>query len=239
MQSCRKKLWTSEAAVKKLSAAVSTKCNDAPRGLEGDYTPGPEGKILSLQQQQLTDCLSECIRAAEGTVKSLADVCSKPNQSHEEILFQSWVKEWLERLAACSAGERSLDGPSLHWEAPTKDKHAHSDPESSKPERQQNVRGAGDLTPESHKNLLMLLQIYTERAQKMSKLEEAVSGRGQSGGGGDGTWKWNSGEEHPNRKFAEGLKEKQRACRKLEEKLAIASLSSLCMAQTRRNSLIS
>lgn len=218
----QEKLWTSEAAVKKLSAAVSAKCNDAPRGLEGNCTPRPEGKVLSLQQQQLTDCLSECIRAAEGAVKSLTDVCSKPNQSHEEILSSPELKKWLERLQRALLERESLEHPVCTERHQQKTSTPIQNPESSKPERQQNVREPVTSHQNLHKNLLMLLQIYTERAQKKSKLVEAVSGHGQSGGGGDAPGNETLERNAQIESLQKALKEKQRVCRKLEERLAIA-----------------
>ncbi|XP_016404095.1 myomegalin-like isoform X3 [Sinocyclocheilus rhinocerous] len=216
----QEKLWTSEAAVKKLSAAVSAKRNSAPTGLDGNYTPEPEGKVLSLQQ--LTDCLSECIRAAEGAVKSLADICSKPNQSHEEILSSPELKKWLDRLQRALLERKSLEDPVCTERHQQKTSTPIQNPESSKPERQQNVQEPVTSHQNLHKNLLMLLQIYTERAQKMSKLEEAVSGRGQSGGGGDAPGNETLERNARIESLQKALKEKQRACRKLEEKLAIA-----------------
>ncbi|XP_016146456.1 myomegalin-like [Sinocyclocheilus grahami] len=228
LQQCRmnaelqEKLWTSEAAVKKLSAAVSAKRNSAPTGLEGNYTPGPVGKVLSLQQQQLTDCLSECIRAAEGTVKSFTDVCSKPNQSHEEILSSPELKQWLERLQRALLERESLEDPACTESHQQKTSTPIHNLESSKLELQQSVREPVSSHQNLHKNLLMLLQIHTLCAQKMNELEEAVSGHGQSGRGGDAP-----GNESLERivqieSLQKALKEKQRVCRKMEEKLAIA-----------------
>ncbi|XP_073680203.1 CDK5 regulatory subunit-associated protein 2 isoform X2 [Garra rufa] len=226
MQQCQmnaelqEKLWTSEAAVKKLSAAVSGKRNSAPAGLEENYTPGPEGKVLSLQQ--LTDCLSECIRAAEGAVKSLADVCSKPNKSHEEILSSPELKKWLERLHRALLERESLDDTVCTEKHQQKTSTPIQNPGSDNPGLQQNVQEPVSLRQNLHKNLLMLVQIYTERAQKMSKLEEAVSGRGQSGGAGDAPGNESLERNAEIESLQKALKEKQRACRKLGEKLVIA-----------------
>ncbi|XP_042603548.1 CDK5 regulatory subunit-associated protein 2-like isoform X1 [Cyprinus carpio] len=209
----QEKLWTSEAA-------VSTKHNSAPTGLEGNYTSAPEEKVLSLQQ--LTDCLSECIRAAEGAVKSIADICSKPNQSHEEILSSPELKKCLERLQHALLERESLEDPVCTERHQQKTSTPIQNPESSKPERQQNVQDPVTSHQNLHKNLLMLLQIYTERAQKMSKLEEAVSGRGQSGGGGDAPGNETLERNAQIESLQKALKEKQRACQKLEEKLALA-----------------
>ncbi|KTG35978.1 hypothetical protein cypCar_00024135 [Cyprinus carpio] len=209
----QEKLWTSEAA-------VSTKHNSAPTGLEGNYTSAPEEKVLSLQQ--LTDCLSECIRAAEGAVKSIADICSKPNQSHKEILSSPELKKCLERLQRALLERESLEDPVCTERHQQKTSTPIQNPESSKPERQQNVQDPVTSHQNLHKNLLMLLQIYTERAQKMSKLEEAVNGRGQSGGGGDAPGNETLERNAQIESLQKALKEKQRACQKLEEKLALA-----------------
>ncbi|XP_043085814.1 LOW QUALITY PROTEIN: CDK5 regulatory subunit-associated protein 2 [Puntigrus tetrazona] len=216
----QEKLWTSEAAVKKLSAAVSAKRNSAPTGLEGNNTPRPEGKVLS--SQQLTDCLSECIRATEGAVKSLADVCFKPNQSYEEMSSSPEIKKWLERLQRALLERESLEDPVCTETHQQKTSTPIQNPESSEPERQQNVQKPVTSHQNLHKSLLMLLQIYTERAQKMSKLEEAVSGLGQSGGGGDAPGNETLERNAQIESLQKALKAKQRACRQLEEKLSIA-----------------
>ncbi|KAK2872302.1 hypothetical protein Q8A67_022199 [Cirrhinus molitorella] len=228
LQQCRmnaelqEKLWTSEAAVKKLSAAVSSKGNSAPTSLEGNYTPGPEGKVLSLQQQQLTDCLSECIRAAEGAVKSLTDVCSKPNQADVETLSSPELNKWLERLQRALLERESLDDTFCTEKRQQKTSTPIQNSEGSNPGLQQNVQKPVSSHQNLHKNLLMLLQIYTERAHKMSKLEEAISGRGQNGGAGDAPGNESLEMNAQIESLQKALKEKQRACRKLEEKLAIA-----------------
>ncbi|KAL0163345.1 hypothetical protein M9458_042741, partial [Cirrhinus mrigala] len=209
----QEKLWTSEAAVKKLHEAISAKRNGAPTGLEGNYTPSPEGKILSLQQQQLMDCLSECVRAAEGAVKSLAEVCSKPNQPHVDISSSPELKKWLERLQRALLERESLED-SAYTE---KHQQKTSTPIQNHENEQQNVQEPVSSQQNLHKNLLMLLQIYTERAQKMSKLEEAVS-EGAGDAPGNEILERNAQIES----LQKALKEKQRACRKLEEKLAIA-----------------
>ncbi|XP_026091054.1 CDK5 regulatory subunit-associated protein 2-like isoform X3 [Carassius auratus] len=226
LQQCRmnaelqEKLWTSEAAVKKLSAAVSAKCNNAPTGLEGNYTPGPEGKVLSLQQ--MTECLSECIRAAEGAVKSFTDICSKPSQSHEEILSSPELKQWLERLQRSLLERESLEDLACTERHQQKTSTPIHNPESTKTELQQNVREPVSSNQNLHKNLLMLLQIHTECAQKMSDLEKVGRGRGQSGGGGDAPGNESLERNVQIDSLQKALKEKQRACRKMEEKLAIA-----------------
>ncbi|XP_042634516.1 CDK5 regulatory subunit-associated protein 2-like isoform X4 [Cyprinus carpio] len=241
LQQCRmnaelqEKLWTSEAAVKKLSAAVSAKRNSAPTGLEGNYTPGPEGKDLSLQQ--LTECLSECIRAAEGAVKSFADVCSKPNQSHEEILSSPELKQWLERLQRALLERESLEDPACTERHQQKTSTPIHNPEIPKPEPQQNVREPASSHQNLHKNLLMLLQIHTECAQKINELEKAVSGRAQSGGGGDAPGNESLERNAQIESLQKALKEKQRACRKMEEKLAIAqSVIAVCGSNKEKQS---
>ncbi|XP_050948435.1 CDK5 regulatory subunit-associated protein 2 isoform X2 [Labeo rohita] len=214
----QEKLWTSEAAVKKLSGAISAKHNSAPTGLDGNYTPGPEGKVLSLQQKQLMDCLSECIRAAEGAVKSLTDVCSKPNQPHVDISSSPELKKWLERLQRAMLERQSLEDSAYTGRHQQKT----STPIQNHENEQQNVQEPVSSHQNLHKNLLKLLQICMERAQKLSKLEEAVSGRGLSGGAGDAPGNEILERNAQIESLQKALKEKQRACQKLEEKLAIA-----------------
>lgn len=215
----QEKLWTSEAAVKKLTAAIGAKHNSTPEGLEGNYTPGPqEGKVPSWQQQQLTDCLCECIRAAEGAVQSLADVCSKPNQSNLDNLSGSELQQWLERLQQALLERESLDDPACTGKRQQKTSTPIQNLESSKSLQQQNVSSHQNL----HKNLLMLLQIHIERAQKMTKLEKELSGRGKNLGGGDAPGNESLERNGHVESLQKALKERERACQKLEEKLANA-----------------
>ncbi|XP_067233045.1 myomegalin-like isoform X4 [Chanodichthys erythropterus] len=213
----QEKLWTSEAAVKKLTAAIAAKHNSTPEGLEGNYTPRPqEGKVPSWQQQQLTDCLCECIRAAEGAVQSLADVCSKPNQSNVDNLSGSELQQWLERLQQALLERESLYDPACTGKRQQKTSTPIQNLESSKSLQQQNVLESVSSHQNLHKNLLMLLQIHIERAQKMTELEKELSGHGKNLGGGDAP-----GNSHVE-SLQKALKERERACQKLEEKLANA-----------------
>lgn len=218
----QEKLWTSEAAFKKLSVTIGTKNNSTPAGLEGNYTPGlQEGKAPSWQHQQLTDCLCECIRAAEGAVQSLADVCSKPNQSNVENLSGSELQQWLERLQRALLERECLDDPACTGKQQQKTSTPIQNLESSKSLQQQNVLEASSHQ-NLHKNLLMLLQIHIERAQKMTKLEKELSGRGKNVGGGDAPGNESLERNGHVESLQKALKERQRACQKLEEKLAIA-----------------
>ncbi|KAK7131585.1 hypothetical protein R3I94_016644 [Phoxinus phoxinus] len=219
----QEKLWTSEAAVKKLSATIAAMHNSTPASLEGNHTPGSqEGKVPSWQKQQLTDCLCECIRAAEGAVQSLADVCSKPNQSNVENLSGSELHQWLERLQRALLERESLNDPACTGKRQQKTSTPIQNLESSKSAQQQNVLESVSSHQNLHKNLLVLLQINTERAQKMTKLEKELSGCGKRLGGGDAPGNESLERNGHVEGLQKALKERQRACRKLEEKLAIA-----------------
>ncbi|XDV38204.1 hypothetical protein PO909_007662 [Leuciscus waleckii] len=219
----QEKLWTSEAAVKKLSATIAAMHNSTPASLEGNYTPGSqEGKVPSWQKQQLTDCLCECIRAAEGAVQSLADVCSKPNQSNVENLSDSMLQQWLERLQRALLERESLNDPVCTGKRQQKTSTPIQNLESTKSLQQQNVLESVSSHQDLHKNLLMLLQIHTERAQKMTELEKELSGRGKSLGVGDAPGNESLERNGHVEGLQKALKERQRACRKLEEKLEIA-----------------
>ncbi|XP_051537417.1 myomegalin-like isoform X2 [Myxocyprinus asiaticus] len=237
LQQCRlnaelqAKLWTAEAAVKKLSVTVNAKQNSAPTGLEEKHTtPDPqEGKVQSWQQQQLTDCLSECIRAAEGAVQSLADICSTQNKSQKNS-SSSELQQWLDKLQHALHKRESLEDParteSHQQKTSTPIQQGEENPESSKPLQQQNFLESVSSHQKLHKNLLMLLQIHIERAQKLTKLEEGVKDdineRGESGGGGDMPQNEFLQKDAHIEKLEKALKDRQRACWKLEEKLAIA-----------------
>lgn len=212
----QEKLWISEAAFKKLS---STK-NGAPTDLEGNLTPGPqEGKVQS--RQQLTDCLSKCITAAEGAVQSLADVCSKSNQSHMENLSSTELQQWLEMLRCALLDREMLEDPACIEKHHHKTSTPIQNSESSKSQQQSNILDS-NTHQNLHKNLLMLLQIHTEHAQKMAKLEKDLSRCGQNAGGGDAPGTENLERNAQIESLQKALKERQRACQKLEEKLALA-----------------
>ncbi|XP_073790416.1 CDK5 regulatory subunit-associated protein 2 isoform X37 [Danio rerio] len=212
----QEKLWISEAAFKKLS---STK-NGAPTDLEGNLTPGPqEGKVQS--RQQLTDCLSKCITAAEGAVQSLADVCSKSNQSHMENLSSTELQQWLEMLRCALLDREMLEDPDCIEKHHHKTSTPIQNSESSKSQQQSNILDS-NTHQNLHKNLLMLLQIHTEHAQKMAKLEKDLSRCGQNAGGGDAPGTENLERNAQIESLQKALKERQRACQKLEEKLALA-----------------
>ncbi|XP_067280226.1 CDK5 regulatory subunit-associated protein 2 isoform X3 [Pseudorasbora parva] len=219
----QEKLWTSEAAVKKLKATIGAKHNSTPAGLEGNCTPGPqEGKVPTWKQQQLTDCLCECIIAAEGAVQSLADVCSKLNQSNVENLSSSELQQWLERLQRALLERESLDDPACTGKHQQKTSTPIQNLESPKSLQQQNVLESVSSHPNLHKNLLMLLQIHTEHAQKMTKLQKELSGFGKNVGAGDAPGNESLERNGHVESLQKALKERQRACRKLEEKLSIA-----------------
>ncbi|XP_051961433.1 myomegalin-like isoform X2 [Xyrauchen texanus] len=225
------KLWTAEEAVKKFSVSVNAKQNSAPTGLEVKHTtPDPqEGKVQSWQQQQLTDCLSECIKAVEGAVQSLADLCSTQNKFQKNS-SSSEVQQWLDKLQHALHNRESLEDPACterhQQKTSTPIQQGEENQESSKPLRQQNIMESVSSHQKLHKNLLMLLQIHIERAQKLTKLEEGVKGdiseRGESGGGGDMPQNEFLQKDAHIEKLQKALKDRQRACRKLEEKLAIA-----------------
>ncbi|XP_051534202.1 CDK5 regulatory subunit-associated protein 2-like isoform X2 [Myxocyprinus asiaticus] len=199
LQQCRlnselqEKLRTAEAAVKKYFVTVNAKHNSAPTGLDGKHTPEPqEGKVPSLQQQQLTNCLSECIRAAEGAVQSLADVCSGQNQSQKNSSSLEF-QQWLDRLQCAQLERELLEDPACserhQQKTSTPILQGQENQESFKTLRQQNLLESVSSHQNLHKNLLMLLQVQMEHAQKLTKFEEGdkdnISGCGQSGGGGE------------------------------------------------------
>ncbi|XP_056302871.1 CDK5 regulatory subunit-associated protein 2 isoform X2 [Danio aesculapii] len=209
----QEKLWISEATIKKLS---STK-NGASTDLEGNLTPGlQEGKVQS--SQQLTECLSKCITAAEGAVQSLADVCSKSN--HVENLSSTELQQWLEMLRCALLERDMLEDPACIEKHQHKTSTPIQNSESSKSQQQCNILDS--YTHQNlHKNLLMLLHIHNELAQKMARLEKELSGHGQSAGGGDAPGTENLERNAQIESLQKALKERQRACQKLEEKLAL------------------
>ncbi|XP_051959651.1 centrosome-associated protein CEP250-like [Xyrauchen texanus] len=203
LQQCRlnsvlqEKLRTAEVAVKKYFVTVNAKHNNAPTGVDGKHTPEPkEGKVPSWQQQQLTNCLSECIRAAEGAVQSLADVCSGQNQSQKNS-YSSEFQQWLDRLQHALLERESFEDPACseryQQKTSTPILQGQDNQESSKTLRQQYLLESVSSHQNLHKNLLMLLQVQMEHAQKLTKFEEGakenIGGCGHSGGGGEMTQK--------------------------------------------------
>nr|XP_055035110.1 CDK5 regulatory subunit-associated protein 2-like isoform X6 [Misgurnus anguillicaudatus] len=221
LQQCRmneelqEKLRTSEAVAKQLSETN----NSALTSLEESDTQGPQnGKVPSWQHQRLMDCLSECISAAEGAVQSLADVCSSQNKSPNPEL-----KQWLERLQRALLEKESLEdlaSTKKHQQkTSTPIQQAQQDQDSSKPLQQQNLLKPVSSQQNLHKNLLMLLKVYTEGSQNINKLDEGVK---CETGGGDAPENYLLERDAQIESLQKALKERQRACRKLEEKLATA-----------------
>ncbi|XP_073727653.1 CDK5 regulatory subunit-associated protein 2 isoform X7 [Misgurnus anguillicaudatus] len=221
LQQCRmneelqEKLRTSEAVAKQLSETN----NSALTSLEESDTQGPQnGKVPSWQHQRLMDCLSECISAAEGAVQSLADVCSSQNKSPNPEL-----KQWLERLQRALLEKESLEdlaSTKKHQQkTSTPIQQAQQDQDSLKPLQQQNLLKPVSSQQNLHKNLLMLLKIYTEGSQNINKLDEGVK---CETGGGDAPENYLLERDAQIESLQKALKERQRACRKLEEKLATA-----------------
>lgn len=215
----QQKLKTSET----VDLSETDKHNSALTGLEGSYTHRPqEGKIPSWQHQQLIGCLSECIRAAEGAAQSLADVCSSQNQS-QVISPNPELNQWLDRLQRALQERESLEdssGTERHRQkTSTPIQQGQQVQDNCKPSHQQTL-----LKPSRqnlYNNLLRILQMYTEGFQNMNKLEEGVK-LDVRGGGGDAPENDSLERDTHIQSLQKALKERQKACRKLEEKLAIA-----------------
>ncbi|XP_073668675.1 CDK5 regulatory subunit-associated protein 2 isoform X5 [Paramisgurnus dabryanus] len=215
----QEKLRTSEAVAKQLSETN----NSALTSLEESDTQGPQnGKVPSWQHQRLMDCLSECMSAAEGAVQSLADVCSSQNKSQKNSPNPE-LKQWLERLQRALLEKESLEdlaSTKKHQQkTSTPIQQAQQDQDSLKPLQQQNVLMPVSSQQNLHKNLLMLLKIYTEGSQNMNKLDEGVK---CETGGGDAPENYLLERDAQIESLQKALKERQRTCRKLEEKLATA-----------------
>ncbi|TRY95003.1 hypothetical protein DNTS_004666 [Danionella cerebrum] len=178
----QEKLWSSEAAVKKLNAA---------EGLEGDVPSGAQNRTLQfVQQRTFTDSLSECIAAAEGAVQCLTEICSNPSELHEKTQSSPDFSQWMERLQGALLERDAL--------------------ESGKQSGASDRAGSDSKHLSLLQNLQTLLQIHTGNAQKLVK-------HSLNGGAGDAVER-NSQIE----RLQKMLKEKQRACQKLEDKLALA-----------------
>lgn len=244
----QEKLRTAEETITKLRAQN----NSTTKGQELICSPSPQKELVHEYEEgshRLAACLSECILAAEQAAGSLADCVSRTGQLLDgpEILTNAELEQNLDRLQKAllerdrfgQAGNADIShstivGPlqhrpvqhTLQISGAVQQKTSTPVSEGQQKQGQQNISDTWDLDqsgsshPNLHKNLTLLVQTFKQYAQKVRDLEEALrveQGQGLNGGGG-----LNPEDVAQLESLQKALKEKQKMCQKLEEKLASA-----------------
>ncbi|MCJ8741063.1 hypothetical protein PDJAM_G00066390 [Pangasius djambal] len=251
LQQCRlnaelqEKLRTAEETITKLCAQNNNttkghKCTSPQEEMAHEYEEG---------QHRLAACLSECILAAEQAVGSLADYGSRSNQllHGPEILTDTELEQNLDRLqnallerdrfghpGSADISHSTIVGPlqhkpvqhTLQISGAAEQKTSTPISQGQQKQVQQNISEAWDQDQSGsphlnlHRNLTLLVQIFKQHAQKLWELEEALKvEQGQGLKGGDGLKPTDVAQLE---NLQKALKEKQKMCQKLEEKLATA-----------------
>ncbi|XP_047661357.1 CDK5 regulatory subunit-associated protein 2 isoform X5 [Tachysurus fulvidraco] len=248
LQQCRlnaelqEKLRTAEETITKLCAQQSSITN----GQELICTSPQEDIINEYEegQQRLAACLSECIFAAEQAAGSLADyhlrtdqILYSPETNTElEQNLDRLQKALLERDRFVNSGSTDIShstivGPFQHkpvqhtLQISAAAQQKTSTPISQGQQGQQKISETWDPDQSGrsphlnlHKNLNMIFEIFKQHAQKIQELEEALKVKQDLKG--------HSGLKHEDvaqlENLQKALKEKQKMCQKLEEKLASA-----------------
>ncbi|XP_053334053.1 CDK5 regulatory subunit-associated protein 2 isoform X6 [Clarias gariepinus] len=247
----QEKLRTAEETITKLSAQhtgatkgqeliCSHKCASPQQETVHEYEEG---------QHRLAACLAECIAAAEQAVGSLADYGSRSDQVPHtpEISTNTDLEQNFDRLqrallerdkfghpGSADMSHSTIVGPLQHQpvqhvlqsSGAAQQKTSTPISQGQQKKGQENISESWDPDHSGspnlnlHKNLTLLVQIFKHYAQKVRELEEALKveqGRGLKGGDGQ-----NPEDVAQLRSLQRALKEKQKMCQKLEEKLATA-----------------
>ncbi|XP_053096021.1 CDK5 regulatory subunit-associated protein 2 isoform X4 [Pangasianodon hypophthalmus] len=247
----QEKLRTAEETITKLCAQnnnttkgqgliCSHKCTSPQEEMVHEYEEG---------QHRLAACLSECILAAEQAVGSLTDYGSRSDQllHGPEILTDTELEQNLDRLqkallerdrfehpGSADISHSTIVGPLQHKpvqhilqiSGAAEQKTSTPISQGQQKQVQQNISEAWDPDQSGsphlnlHKNLTLLVQIFKQHAQKVWEMGEALKvEQGQGLKGGDGLKPKDVAQLESLQK---ALKEKQKMCQKLEEKLATA-----------------
>ncbi|XP_058270947.1 CDK5 regulatory subunit-associated protein 2 isoform X3 [Hemibagrus wyckioides] len=251
LQQCRlnaelqEKLRTAEETITKLYAQQNSTANGQDLTCSHKCTSPHEDMINEYEegQHRLAACLSECLFAAEQAVGSLADYNSKTDQllHGPEILTNTELEQNLDRLqkallerdrfvsSGCTdISHSTIVGPFQHkpvqhtLQISGAAQQKTSTPISQGQQKQDQQKISETWDPDQsgsphlnlHKNLTMIVQIFKQHALKIWELEEALKVKGDSGLKHDDVVQLES--------LQKALKEKQKMCQKLEEKLASA-----------------
>ncbi|XP_053505270.1 CDK5 regulatory subunit-associated protein 2 isoform X8 [Ictalurus furcatus] len=247
----QEKLRTAEETITKLRAQHNSTTKDQELICSHKCTSPREETVHEYEegQHRLAACLSECILAAEQAVESLSDYCSRSDQllHGPEILTNTELEQNLDRLqkallerdrlghrGSADISHSTIVGPlqhkpvqhTLQISGAAQQKTSTPISQGQHKQGQQNISETWDPDRSGsphlnlHKNLTSLVQIFKRHAQKVRELEEALKveqGQGLKGGSGlnpEGVAQLES--------LQKALKEKQKTCQKLEEKLASA-----------------
>ncbi|KAK3524591.1 hypothetical protein QTP70_029906 [Hemibagrus guttatus] len=251
LQQCRlnaelqEKLRTAEETIGKLCAQHNSTANGQDLNCSHKCTSPQEDMINEYEegQHRLAACLSECIFAAEQAVGSLADYNSRADQllHGPEILTNTELEQNLDRLqkallerdrfvnsGSTDISHSTIVGPFQHKPVPHTlqisgaAQQKTSTPISQGQQKQEQQKISETWDPDQsgsphlnlHKNLTMIVQIFKQHALKFWELEEALKVKGGSGLKHEDVAQLES--------LQKALKEKQKMCQKLEEKLASA-----------------
>ncbi|KAF4076987.1 hypothetical protein AMELA_G00202890 [Ameiurus melas] len=244
----QEKFRTAEETITKLRAQHNSTTKGQELNCSHKCTSPREETVHEYEegQHRLAACLSECILAAEQAVESLSDYGSNSDQllHGTEILTNTELEQNLDRLlkallerdrlghpGSADISHSTIVGPLQHKPVQhTLQIAGAAQQKTSTPisqgQHKENISDTWDPDRSGsphlnlHKNLTSLVQIFKRHAQKVRELEEALKveqGQGLKGGGGlnpEGVAQLES--------LQKALKEKQKTCQKLEEKLASA-----------------
>lgn len=202
------------------------------RSLEKD-SKGQHGKMSSsgnksgnsnLSQKEMTKRLSDCLSAAEVAIASLTAHCANPGTftSGKSTTTNPDLQQQLDRLQR-TLQQRAELGEPVEIEPTQQTTRASS--------HQPNTRAGtkGHPSPqELHHNLCLLLKAFGDHSQRMAELQTALEeerGRrkdSEAQGRADGSRGLPQDVCAQLESLQKALKEKKRACKSLEEKLATA-----------------
>ncbi|KAI4905002.1 hypothetical protein NFI96_016457 [Prochilodus magdalenae] len=249
----QEKLRSAEEAITKLSTDASTpKQSSIAKSLE-------EEEMLKEGQDRLIACLSGCILAAEQAVESVTDFCNRYSHPSEipQVLPGKELEQNLDRLCRAFL-ERDRFGDSGTADilpstiaGPPENKEIHhtlqvletGHQKTSTPISQQNQESltslwkrnltetwsTGQAETTLHKNLLVLIHLFKEHAQKVQQLEQQLDDEQRCALGEQGDGKTQDAPENLlkilNKKqkkyenLKEELTEKHKMCQNLQQEL--------------------
>lgn len=243
----QEKLRTAEETITQLHAQ-----NITTKGQGFICSPSPQEELVHEYEEghhRLVACLSECILAAEEAVGSLADYGSRTDQLMDcpEIMTSTELEQNLEKLqkallerdrfghpGSANISHSTIVGPLQHRPVQHNSQISRAVQQKTSTPISQGQLNQGQQKISNtwysdqsesphlnlHKNLTLLVQIYKQHAQKVRDLEEALKvhqGQGLSRGGGV-----NPEDVAQLESLQKALKEKQKMCQTLEEKLSSA-----------------
>ncbi|XP_060917461.1 CDK5 regulatory subunit-associated protein 2 isoform X3 [Labrus mixtus] len=205
-------------------------CNSSSAVQNAESLKGKESKKSSAFNQEMTKVLINCLSAAESAIASLATHCTNTSSlaSGKSSQTSSDLQITLENL------QRALQE--------RKDLGETTQPPSKSTSNQSAASGTnGEHRQDLHNNIRLLYKVLADQYQRISELQASLQGKG---------WKEESKVHRtlqddkglpPNVQLQlealhKALREKKKACKSLEEKLATA-LSNTSSPETARRDL--